>query len=56
MVGTRFCASATRLDAGNAALEWSPLLVPLTAFHGDLVKKSILESLSLRIWRAVAKT
>ncbi len=43
MVGTRFCASATRPDAGRALLERQSLPREPTAFHGDLAKKSTLE-------------
>jgi hypothetical protein len=40
VVGTRFCASAARPNAGNAALERQPLPILPTAFHCDPVKKS----------------
>jgi hypothetical protein len=40
VVGTRFCASAARPNAGNAALERRPLPILPTAFHGDPAKKS----------------
>jgi hypothetical protein len=43
VVGTRFCASAARPNAGNTALERQPLPVPLTAFQRDPAKKSPLE-------------
>jgi hypothetical protein len=48
VVGTRFCASAARPNAGNAALERQPLPILPTAFHGDPVKKSTPESRQTR--------
>jgi len=42
-VGTRFCASAARPNAGNAALERRPLPILSTAFHGDPAKTSTPE-------------
>jgi hypothetical protein len=43
VVGTRFCASAARPNAGNAVLEQRPLPILPTAFHGDPAKTSTPE-------------
>jgi hypothetical protein len=45
VVGTRFCASAARPNAGNAVLEQRPLPILPTAFHGDPAKTSTPERL-----------
>jgi hypothetical protein len=43
VVGTRFCASAARPNAGNTALERQRLPVLPTVFQCDPAKKSLLE-------------
>jgi hypothetical protein len=48
VVGTRFCASVARPDAGNVLLERWFLPVQPTAFQCDPAKKSTLESLGMR--------
>jgi len=44
VVGTRFCASAPRPDAGRALLDRRSLPREPTAFNCDPAKKSTLES------------